>query len=331
MPLKLFPPDPERRYPNYRLRGTYLGVRVDKSTETADKRKADAFKKRTEAAIERGQFATKEPLSFAAAVDSYLNAGGEDRFMEPIVRYFMATRIAAADIDQAAVDAGAVAVYPSATAATRNRQFYTPVLAVLRHAKLTTLISRPKGACGTPRRVFLKPAEFERLVKAARAIDIEFEVLTVLLFYTGLRLSEALRLRCADLHLDESFAFCGVTKNGEPRPIYLPPRVVAALANHPRGLDRNQRLFKWSKSGALYTLAAEVYKRAGVDDHGARFHIFRHSYGRGMTQAGADLVATGVWKSPTAARVYEHWDTNEESRKADSLPGAKGPPRTKQK
>lgn len=328
MPLKLVPPNPARRQPNYRIRGTYLGQSVDRSAETADKRKAEAAKKRIEAAIECGQFAAKAPLSFSAAALSYVQSGGEQRFLEPVVRYFGATAVES--IDQATVDAGAVAVYPNASSATRNRQFYTPTLAVLRHAKINVQISRPKGACGTPRRAFLKPAEFERIVKAARAIDPEFEVLVILLFYTGLRLSEALRLKCGDLHLDESFAFCGMTKNGEPRPIYLPPRAIAALANHPRGLDRDaRRLFKWSKCGALYNLAADVYKRAGVDDHGARFHIFRHTYGRGMTQAGADLVATGVWRSLTTARVYEHWDTNEEARKADSLPGATGPKHSK--
>lgn len=323
MPLTLVPPNPARRSPYYRVRGTYLGVGVDRSTETSDRRKAQAFLKRIEDAIERGAFAKAPPLSFAAAATSYMQNGGEARFLAPIIKHFGKLGTAAKDIDQAALDAAAIAVYPKATPATRNRQFYTPVLAVLRHAKIETRFNRPKGAIGKSRRVFLKPAEFESLVKAARAVDPEFEVLLVLLFYTGLRLSEALGLACADLHLDENFAFCGMTKNGEPRPIHLPKRVVIDLANHPRGLDRvGKKLFKWVKGGRLYNLAKDVYTAAGIDHHGAPFHIHRHSYGRGMTQAGADLVATGVWKSATAARIYEHWVTNEEARKADLLPGA---------
>jgi hypothetical protein len=43
-----------------------------------------------------------------------------------------------------------------------------------------------------------------------------------------------------------------------------------------------------------------------------------------MTRAGADLVATKVWRSRAAAGVYEHFDHNEESRKAALIPGADG-------
>jgi integrase len=328
MPLTLVPPNPARRSPNYRVRGTYLGQYIDRSTETGDRRKAQAFLRRIEEAIERGHFSAAPPLSFAAAATAYMQGGGEKRFLARVIKYFGLT--AASAIDQTALDAGATALYPAATPATRNRQFYTPALSVLRHAGIETPFRRPKDALGTPRRIFLTGKQFERLVIAARAQDGEFEALITLLFYTGLRLSEALGLRCADIHLSDTLAYCGKTKNGEPRTVYLPPRVVAALANHPRGLDRaDRRLFKWSKGGALYNLAKEVYKAAGVNDGGARFHIFRHSYGKHMTAAGADLVATNVWKSPTAARGYQHFTANEEARKADLIPGSGAKARNK--
>jgi integrase len=320
MPLTLIPPILARRSPNYRVRGTYLGVRVDRSTETGDKRKATAFKTKLEAAIERGAFASKPLLNFAEAATSYMQSGGERRFLAPLLRHFKETPVET--ITQADIDASATAVYPHASPATRNRQFYTPLLAILHHAKIATAFSRPKGAAGTPRTVFLKPDEFERLSAAAARHDREFGALVDLLCYTGLRLSEALRLKCEDLRLDESVAFCGMTKNGEPRPVHLPPRVVAQLANHPRGLDRTGRLFRWSKCGEIYSIAKAVYRAAQLDDHGAPFHILRHSYGAWMTRAGADLVATGAWKSTTAARGYQHFIVTEEARKADELPGS---------
>jgi hypothetical protein len=43
-----------------------------------------------------------------------------------------------------------------------------------------------------------------------------------------------------------------------------------------------------------------------------------------MTRVGADLVGAGVWKSATAARVYQHFVVSEEAKKADALPGAGG-------
>ena len=110
------------------------------------------------------------------------------------------------------------------------------------------------------------------------------------------------------------------TKNGDPRIVPIPPRVVAALAN----MDgREGRVFRRHKGGRLYKLAGEVYKAAGVDDGNAPFHVLRHTYGAWMTRAGADLVATGAWKSKTAARTYQHFDITEEARKAHLLPGAR--------
>jgi len=138
--------------------------------------------------------------------------------------------------------------------------------------------------------------------------------------------SFASSLRCQDLDLDQAQAFCGKTKNGDPRAVYLPPRVVASLANHPRGLDRDERLFRWTKSGELYLLGERFYAAAGVCHGGAPFHVLRHTYGAWMTRIGADLVAAGAWKSATAARVYQHFSFSEEAKKASNLPGSKRAP-----
>jgi hypothetical protein len=52
--------------------------------------------------------------------------------MEPIIRHFGTTPLAA--VDQDALDRAAMRLYPSVAASTRNRQFYTPASAVLHHA-----------------------------------------------------------------------------------------------------------------------------------------------------------------------------------------------------
>ncbi len=321
MPLTLVPPKPGRT-PNYRIRGTYLGIRVDRSTETSDRVKAKRMLAAVQAAIERGAFAQKPALSLAAAITSYVQAGGESRFLGPILRHF-GKGATAEEIGQTEADAAATAIYPRATAGTRNRQFYTPLLAVLSHAGVTAAIKRPKGAAGNARTVWLRPEQFERLANAAESEDLEFAGLLTLLVFTGLRVSEALGLRCCDVDLEGAAAFCGKTKNGDPRSFYLPPRVVASLANHPRGSNRGEaRLFRWGKTGELSLLAERFYAAAGVNHGGAPFHVLRHTYGAWMTRIGADLVATGAWKSATAARVYQHFSFNEEARKADALPGS---------
>lgn len=60
-------------------------------------------------------------------------------------------------------------------------------------------------------------------------------------------------IRCDDVRPAENFAFIGHTKNGDPRPIYLSPLLVAALARHPRGTKRpGERLFRFHKGGSAF-------------------------------------------------------------------------------
>jgi integrase len=329
MPLKLVAPKPGRT-PNYRVRGTYLGIRMDRSTETSDKTAARKFFAGIKSAVERGAFAEKPALTLAAAITSYVQGGGDNRFLEPILRHF-GQGARADEVDQSAADAGAAALYPNGTPATRNRNFFTPLLAVLTHSGIETRIKRPIGAAGTPRADCLSPEQFERLAAAAKHIDEEFAALVTLLCFTGLRLSETLRVQCRNVELRRARIFCGRTKNGFPRAVHLPPRAVAALASHPAGIDREGRLWRWSKGSELYLLADRCYAEAGVDPCGMPFHIFRHTFGAWMTEAKADLVATGVWRSPTAARVYQHFFPASEAKKANALPGATRAPRVRKR
>ena len=318
MPLNLEPPR-EDRSRNYRVRGTYLGVRVDRSTETPDKRTAKKFLKRLKEAIEAGHLAKPDTLKVWQAIDSYAKAGFEDKFLAKIKAHFGPDAVAE-DITQADIDAGAAILYPDAAPATRNRQFYTPLLAALHHAGIDKRFRRPQGACGSPRQVYLTPEQFEAVHEAARAINADFAKLLLLLVYTGLRQQEALALPWSGVELAHGVAHVAKTKNGDPRIVALPPRVLVALE---KMQGREGRVFPWKKGGNIYSLAERAYRAAGVDDGGAPFHVLRHTYGAWMTRAGADLVATGAWKSPKAARVYQHFGVNEESRKADLLPGAK--------
>lgn len=254
---------------------------------------------------------------------SYIKAGGERRFLKPITDHFGRDAVVR-DIGQSDLDAAAHAIYPTATAATRNRQFYTPVSAILKHAGFGDPIKRPKGAQGEQRTGWLWPEDAKRLLDVARETDPEFGILLTVLLYTGMRLGDVLSLECRNVRLAESFAFVGRTKNGNPRPVFLPSAAVAALANHPRGLDREGRAFRFRKNGALYVLMARVKKVAGADLSWVTFHVFCHTWATWMRRyAGLDtkaLVATGRWDDAKSAARYEHVIVSEEARRAADLP-----------
>lgn len=325
MPIKLIPPS--SRSPYFYGRGTHLGRFVNRSTK-ADKR-AIAVKviHQWERDIESGIFERKDEPTFLSAALSYMQAGGERTYIQRLADHFGGKFLR--DIDQAAIDAAAATLYPDASPATRNRQVYTPVSAVMRHAGVRLNLRRPKGAQGQQLTGWLSEDKAFPLLEAAFNLDAEFGIYLVVLLYTGCRLSEPLKATCDDLNLSAAELFVGHTKNGEPRRVFLPPTAVTALANHPRGLERTgQRLFRFRKSGHLYGLLKDAAANAGVTlPARQKFHIFRHTFATWLRRhAGADidaLLATGAWKSPQSARRYMHMALREESQRAAMLPAPK--------
>ena len=150
MPLKLEAPRAGLSK-NWRIRGTYLRERVDQTTGTPDKKLAAKILAKVRDEIERGAFSRPGAPTFAGAALKYIDAGDEERFVLKLADHFGETPIAR--IDQDAVDAAALALYPRATPATRNRQVYSPVSAILKAAGVTDGLKRPKGARGV-RRLF---------------------------------------------------------------------------------------------------------------------------------------------------------------------------------
>lgn len=320
MPLKLVPPKAGRR-PNYQIRGTYLGVYIDRTAGSPEKTVAKAELAKLKGEIERGSIAQRGEPTFAAAALAYLDAGGEARFLERLNDWFGDRRLS--EIDQQALDAAAIGLYPDASPATRNRQVYSPMSAIMKRAGIRIPFARPKGSRGQSRLAWLRPEEAWRLLSAAENVHSRFGALCTFLLYTGCRLSEALSLRPADLHLGEAFAYVRQTKNGDPRAVHLPPVVVAAMANIE--LDPERAVFRLSKGGYLYGLFNDANFMAEIEiPDGIAFHIFRHSYGAWMRRYAkldtSALLAIRAWKSRASVAVYEHVVTSEEARKADLLP-----------
>jgi len=348
MPLKLRDPRPPKT-PNYEIRGTYLGVHVERTAGTPDKKKASKALRDIKEAIERGEYAAKaepaveapRPPTFADAALAYLRAGGEGKYISPIIE---ATGEHAlrdkplAEIDQIAIDNAASALYPDAPATTTNRQFYTPVSAVLKRAGIEFQVKRPKGWRGSKATEWLEPEQAFALIDAAYEIEPEFGLFCMTLLYTGMRLGDPIKAKLRDLKLGEVLLYVPDTKNGEPRPVHLPPVLVEAfrdqpprtarprradgepLANGAAGqsrrdagvpfLDRDpdEKLFRFHIGGRLRKLLALAMKNAGLKfaRRQGGFHLFCHTYGTWMTRYGEldtyGLVRTKRWKDPCAYR-----------------------------
>jgi integrase len=324
MPLKLIPPR-KGKSPFYSVRGTYLGVHVDRSTKAGKRALAVKILAKIERDIESGAFAVKGEMTFAKAALSYMQADGDKRFIKRLLEHFGDKPIK--DIDQEAIDQAAVSLYPRGSASTRNRQVYSPTSAVLRHAGKGFHLRRPKGSGGIKQTAWLWPEQTEALFEEAEKLDKEFAALLITLCYTGMRLSEALNLTWDNVRLADGYAYVPDTKNDEPRAVFLPPVAVAALGSLPGDRDRG-RVFRFSKAGHLYSLLRTAAFKAGVDlPERSAFHIFRHTYGTWMRRyAKADtktLISTGAWKDPKSVDRYVHTIVSEESKLAALLPTPK--------
>lgn len=335
MPLKLIEPR-QGKTTNYSVRGTYLRVYVDRSTGSPNKEIATRFLNKWKREIERGEFspAAETGPTFLSAALAYIKAGGEARFVgeyDPktklwsgLIGHFSDTPLG--DIGQEAIDEAASVLHPAGSAATKNRQVYTPMSAILKRAGIVTELKRPKGARGNKRVDWLTPKQAFALFEAADQRSAEYGLFIRTITYTGMRLSEALRTRIDLLDLSQAFLYVPKTKNENPRGVHLPPVIVSALANHPRGLDRKgQKIFKFSKCGRLYTWWQEALDVAGIAlPPRSAYHILRHTWGTWMRQYGGldtrGLVGTGAWDDEESAARYAHVVVSEEAKRADLLP-----------
>jgi integrase len=180
-----------------------------------------------------------------AAVD-YMDAGRRPRYVAQLIKHFGATPLA--EIDQAAIDAAAVALFPHATPATRNACVYTPVSAILHHAGHEIKLKRPKGAKGRVVTDWLREEDATGIIQAADAFDAEFGLLLRFLLYTGSRLGEALALRWTDI--GNGLAWIRREKGGIESDVRLRSDLASRLAAHgPQ--EPQRRVFRFHQGGEL--------------------------------------------------------------------------------
>jgi integrase len=336
MPIKLVK---RPKSDNWYIRGTIRGKRVDESTKVSDLRAAEeVLTKRSAEILHESIHGRRTTRSFAEAAASYLEHGGKDqqggekRFILKAIDYFEITPLAQIDLD--ALNIAAKKLYPDAAPATRNRQFYTPVMAVLNHAAARKwcdklIIARPKTPQGRVNWITIEDAD--RLIAAC---SDHLRPLVIFMLYTGARTGEALWLDWKDVDLSRAHVTFPETKNGEARGVPLHSKVVAALANlkgregdvfrRPDGepYSRPRDIHDTSAGTRIKTAFAGACRRAGIADFHP--HDLRHTWATWHYAANRDLGALmrlGGWKSVQMVMRYAHVNVGELKHTVDSLPG----------
>jgi integrase len=316
MPLKL------KRYlvrgPNWYLRGTVRGISIFETTGTHDRQSADAIRiKRESEILSRSIFGAGATVTFAEAAASYLEQGGEARFLgreDPktgkwsgLIGHFMLKPLS--EIGQAEADDAAAKLYPGAKAATRKRQAYAPLIAVLHHAAGKGWIRVPVIKQPKVKQSETRYSSLDRLNRLLPHCSAKLRRLVVFLPYTGARISECLRIDWEhDVDLSRRTVTLRRTKNGKPRTVHLADPVLIVLGSVPEG-ERTGQVFRWKARQAIYKPLRRACKNAGVD-YLPTHQQGRHTFAAWLRIEGKrDLVGLkqdGGWDSIQSVMRYEH-------------------------
>lgn len=312
---------------SFYLRGTVRGISIYESTgvNLSHRNAALEIKVRREAELLEesihGKVAVK---TFSQAAVSYIEAGGDTRFLEPVIKHFGTTKLG--KIGQDEIDLAARAIYPTQAASTLNRQAYTPISAVLHHAAKRKWCSAfPIERLDEDKTPYhwLTYDEAQRLIAACSA---HMKPLVIFLLYTGARIGEALWLDWRNISLDRAHVDFIDTKNGTSRGVPLHYRVIEVLKAMPHStgcifLKPDGTIYRplddddpndVSAGDRIKTGFQGAVKRAGLTDFTP--HGCRHTWATWHYQANRDLGALqklGGWKTLSMVLRYAHTNVAE--------------------
>jgi integrase len=302
------------------IRGTVHGQAVRESARTEQKEVAEALRIKKEAElVSDAVFGPKATRTFAQAVDSYWKAGGDKRFTgsmyedgtrDGLLDHFYDRKLR--DIQQNDLDEAARELYPKASPETRNRQCYTPFVAVWNHAVRNGWAdvrqwSRPKKPKGTNvfrisiRRAGTFPVEYDHAARFIASMSPAPAMVMTTLFYSGMRPIELLALGAPSVNVPGRWIALGYTKTGEPRGVpmheFLVPIFESLLKRN--SLADDPRLFRTPRGepyevivtdeegkggGGLKSAINGARRRSGIKDIAP--YTGRHSCSTGLVVAG---------------------------------------------
>ena len=312
-----------RETKNWYIRGTVAGEPVEESTATHIRERADEYRIRREHEIlDRRQLGGRASCTLLEAAVSYLEEGGEGRFVGRLIAHFDETPLD--QIDQAIIERCARELYPVGTQATRLRQVFTPMRAILNHAAERKMGPWTRVKAPIVREKPVREVPTGDVAAFLAAADDAVGALARFLFYTGCRLGEALRLGWQDVDLTARRAIIRQTKSGEARGIWLHDEIWQALAN---ATGRSGKVFRrldgkpWLDRFDVRRAWVRTCDRAGIP----RFtrHQARHTWATWMRQTGTDLrdlKDMGGWASERMVMRYSHVNPDYQAEAISRLP-----------
>lgn len=304
MPLKLYRRDDGK---TWHYRGTVAGRRLRGSTGTEKKAAAQRFISDLEDKHWKGHFdGPSAVLTFSQASYLYRQAGKSTRFVDDLEDYWKDKLVS--EITPGLVRQAAVALYPNAGGATRNRHVIVPTQAIINHVAEMELCSHLKVKRFPAETAVKEPATWEWVQAFMAHANPHLGALCCFMFLTGARVSEAIDVRWEDLDLSAGRTLIRQTKIGDERIAHMPPALIVAIANIPSNRETGEKVFKYSSRHTAKPQWNKVPKRAGIKY--LTYHACRHGFATALLHKGVDPITVaklGGWKTPEHVfRTYGH-------------------------
>ncbi len=300
MPIKLLAPGTRHGNRFWYAVVTVKGRRCEISTRTRNKSDARRVAEQLEQELwHRRVLGSRPARTVAEGIEAYIafrTPGRSDRrYLERLKDQL--GHLAMDKLGQDHFDTAAQVLYPGCDPGTLNRQAYTPLQSVLRHAGITVRVRRPRQR--KPRNRAISREHAELLI--ANASDPDLAALLTVLFFSGCRIGEAMSLTPDRVDLQRRRIRFNLSKTDEDHWRPMHERVFVALANLPR---RDDRVFRWrTTSGPRKPLRA-LCRRLGLV---FTPHVARHSFATWLVDAGVnlrDVMDAGGWSDHKSVFRY---------------------------
>ena len=170
-------------------------------------------------------------------------------------------------------------------------------------------LQRPKRPFQLPN--VLSQNEVEKLFKAVDNIKHKCILLTI--YASGLRVSEVVNLRIADIRRDDKSIFIKAGKGKKDRYTMLSETLIAELDIYLKHYTPSYWLFEGQTGGqyavrSVQNILRDAVEKSGVNPY-ATVHTLRHSFATHLTLSGIDTIALQKLlghENPKTTEIYVH-------------------------
>ena len=174
------------------------------------------------------------------------------------------------------------------------------------------LVERPKREKVLP--VVLNEEEIISTIRQVK--NIKHKAIILLIYSSGLRLSELLNLRIRDIDSKRMQVFVSQSKGRKDRYTLLSKKALTVLRQYVKEYKPKEWLFEGEKGqqyseSSVQTIVKDAFRKAGITKR-ASTHTLRHCFGTHLLETGTDLryiQALMGHESSKTTEIYTHITT----------------------